>query len=347
MSTHRIPRRSLLAGAGGLVIGSVLIGCAEEPEAPPAVDAGPELAEPTPATTPDQFDGFVTAIHDAVAEADEKRSTKPLKPRVTGSAASFRKKAYGMIKKADEWAEELTRPGTELVVPITSVGAEFPRTALALVADEKKDGIPFFMILQQKDARSPYTTWGWAQQAVGVEMPTVNDQTVGAEPVGPDAEGLRLTPKKALELYAKVLSDGNDADKDDILAENPFQTETHKRIGQERKELNTGVEYNEAATIKERYSVVEDEIAGIRTEDGGAIVMGTFTSLRRVKLRNEATMSYAEENKYTKVIGKKSFTKEYIREYGTTVALYIPPKDSEKEIQPIGATQVAIGASGS
>ena len=39
MSTHRIPRRSLLAGAGGLVIGSVLIGCAEEPEAPPAVDA--------------------------------------------------------------------------------------------------------------------------------------------------------------------------------------------------------------------------------------------------------------------------------------------------------------------
>lgn len=347
MSTQRFPRRTLLATAGPLLAGTVLVSCQNEPETPPAVPTGPALAEPTPALTQERITPMIAAISKAAADADRARDPKKLAPRVVGSAATFRQRAYGMIAKAPEWAEDLTRPGEELVVPITSVGTEFPRTVIALVSDAAKGGVPFFMVLRQENARAPYVTWGWAQQAAGVQMPTVKDQSVGAEPVGPDTDGLLLTPKEALALYAKVLSDGDAADPEDRLAPNPFQTEVHKRIGQERKELNTGVEYDQAATIKERYAVVENEIAGVHTEDGGAIVMGTFTSSRRVTLRNNATMTYAEDNKYTKAIGRKSFTKEYIRDFGTTVAVYIPPKGSDKQIQPIGATQVVTGASGS
>src|SRR5699024_11340210 len=69
---------------------------------------------------------------------------------------------------------------------------------------------PYFMALQQEDAKSPYTTWGWAQQAVGVDMPMVPDAAVGSEQVTPDSEGLVMTPAKALELYASVLSLGED-----------------------------------------------------------------------------------------------------------------------------------------
>src|SRR5699024_9915194 len=57
-------------------------------------------------------------------------------------------------------------------------------------------------------------------------------------------------------------------------------------------------------------------------------------------------MRYAEDNKYTKVIGKKEFTSEHIRKYGTHVALFIPSEDAGGQVQPIGATQTALAASG-
>ena len=342
-----VARRRLVLGGGGLALAGLLAACAETPEAPPAAEAGPTLAEPTPNTTEDQLTAVVTEIGAAVAAADEARDAGKLAPRVVGSAAAFRKAMYGLIEKDDQWAQDLTAPGESLMVPMTSTDAEFPRTAIALVANSAKDGVPMFMALQQADARSPYTTWGWAQQASGVEMPEVPADLVGSAPVTPDTDDLLMTPKDALALYAKVLSDGDAADKDDKLAENPFQTETHKRIQTERKELNAGVEKDEVATIKEVFTVVEDEFAGLRTADGGAIVLATLTSVRKVAIKDGATVRYAEDNKYTTVIGTKEFTKEFIREFGTQVAVYIPAKDSDAQVQPIGATQTATGTSGS
>lgn len=346
-ATATLGRRRLLLGTGSLLAGAVLAGCASEPEPPAAPPTGPTLAEPTPVTGEGQFDTFVTEIHEAVVAADEARDAALLAPRITGSAAEFRTAAYGMIAKAEEWAEDLKRPGSELIVPMTSVGDAFPRVAIALVSDSVAEGVPYFMALQQKDARSPYTTWGWAQQAVGIEMPMVPDQRVGSEPVAIDDAGLLMTPAEALALYAKVLSDGDGADPEDKLAPNPFQTVTHERIQAERAELNAGVERDEAATIKEVYTVKEGEFAGLRTDDGGAIVMGTLTSTRTVDVKNRATVSYEQDNKYTRLIGKKDFTDSYVRTYGTTVAMYVPPADAGTQIQPIGGTQTALGASGS
>lgn len=342
-----VARRRLLAGAGALLAGGVLAACAPEPEPPAAPPSGPPAGAPTPVTSTEQFEEVVTEIHEAVTTADEARDAALLAPRVTGSAVEFRTTAYGMIAKAEEWAEDLKTPGAELIVPMYSVGTEFPRVAIALVSDSAEEGVPYFVALQQADARSPYASWGWAQQAVGIDMPMVPHEKVGSEPVGPEETGLLRTPAEALALYAKVLSDGDEGDPEDLLAPNPFQTVTHERIQAERAELNAGVEKDEAATIKEVYSVKEGEFAGLRTDDGGAIVMGTLLSTRTVDVKDGATMRYAEDNKYTKLIGKKEFTDVYERTYGTTVALYVPPADSGRQIQPIGGTQTALGATGS
>ena len=98
--------------------------------------------------------------------------------------------------------------------------------------------------------------------------------------------------------------------------------------------------------MKEVFSVAEDELVGLRTDNGGAIVMGTLLSTRTVSIKDGATMRYAEDNKYTKVIGTREFTEEYVREFGTHVALFIPPAGSDLQVQPIGATQTALDASG-
>ncbi|AXK45384.1 hypothetical protein [Brachybacterium saurashtrense] len=346
MSTAPFGRRGLLLGTGGLLASGVLAACSSEPAPPAAPPTGTPAEQPVPAQTTEQFARIIPEINETVLAADEARDADGLAPRVSGSAAEFRKAAYEMIEKAEEWAEQLRVPGTELIVPMTSVSAEFPRVAIALVEDSVEDGVPYFVALRQEKATAEYTTWGWAQQAVGVEMPTVPNAAVGAEPLDREAEGLLMAPAKALALYASVLSNGDSKDPDDLLAPNPFQTATHENIQGERSELNQGVEWDEAATIHERYSVDEDEFVGLRTEDGGAIVMATLRSTRRVKVKDGATMRYAEDNEYTKVIGTKEFTSEYVREYGTHVALHIPSKDAGGQVQPIAASQIAVGASG-
>lgn len=346
MTTRPVARRGLFLGAGTLLATGVLAACSSEPEAPPAPPQGPAPAEPTPVNSLAQFETSVSEVNAAVVAADEAKNVKKLTPRVSGSAADFRKSAYAMIKKTKEWEDFLSVPGKSLIVPMTTVSAEFPRVAIALVEDSVKDGIPYFMALQQADAQSPYSAWAWAQQAVGIEMPSVPNEMVGSEKVELDTEDLLLSPAKALALYAKVLSDGDAADADDLLADDPFKIERHKQIQTERTELNTGVEKDEAATVKETYTVKEKEFAGLRADNGGAIVMGTLLSTRTVTVKDGATMRYGEDNPYTKVIGKREFTKEYKRKFGAHVALYIPSKDEGGQIQPIAATLTTLGAEG-
>lgn len=349
-------RRGLLLGAGGILVSGVLSACSQEEDIPPAPPTGPELAAPTPIADAGQFGTYVEEVNSALVSADEALDADELAPRVTGSAASFREKMYAMIKEDDAWKDSLSTPSAELIVPMTSTSEEFPRTVLGLVSDSAESGVPFFMVLQQQDAKSPYTTWGWAQQAQDVEMPTVPSDLVGSEPVALDADGLVSTPSDALALYAKVLSDGDAADPDDILAENPYQTNVHAQIQAEREMLNQvqnaeDADRDEYATIKEVYTVGEEEFAGLRTDDGGAIVMATFTSTRTMTLLNEATVTLDSDNelygRYIELIGTSTLTEKFVRSFGTTVALFIPSAEAGGQIQPIGATRVPLGASGS
>ena len=105
MSTRPVGRRGLLLGAGGLLASGVLAACGSEPEAPPAPPTGKELAEPTPAQTEEQLEAIIPEINAAIVKADEEKDAKLLAPRVSGSAAEFRKALYALIEKDPEWAD--------------------------------------------------------------------------------------------------------------------------------------------------------------------------------------------------------------------------------------------------
>lgn len=346
-------RRSLLLGGGALGLGALLSGCAGE-DTPPAVPQGATPSEATPVATAEQFSKVMEAIVDRLDKADDERSAKELAPRIVGSAAQFRKASYAIIKKVAAYAKELNKPSATIVVPVTSTTADYPRVAIAVVQDQDKSGNPFFVALSQKDARSPYTTWGWARQSAGITMPSVAADSVGAEAVAADAKDLVMSPEKAMELYAAVLSDGDDKDPDDKLADDPFQKEAHESIWTERRGLNANADSkNELGTIHESYTVHDGELIALRTADGGAMVMGSMRSNRLIKVKNGATVTIKAKddagNPYVpaELAGRTSFKKSFSRQYGEIVVLHIPSKDSGKKIQPIGSTKVLLKVEGS
>lgn len=343
--THFLNRRSVISAAA-LTLTGALTGCSEA-TAPPAVDPGPKLAQPTPALNEKRFQTILDEMSRALQKADKALDAKALAPRVSGSAAQFRTATYLLVSKVKEHSAALQRPSSSLVVPVSSADDGFPRNALALVDDEAEGGLPFFVGLTQKDAHSEYTTWGWARQAAGVQMPSVPGAGTGAEEVPIDAKDLVLSPKDALARYAAILSDGHhNADKDDRILEDPFQKSVHKEIQTERAQINKGVAPNSVGTVHESYSVKQGEYLGLRTAEGGAMVMATLTSTRKLAVKS-GSIAYEEENLFTKVAGTKEFKKEILRTYGSTVLLHIPTKDSGQKIQPIGAYKVLLNVTGS
>lgn len=339
-------RRSFL-GLTALTAAGALSACGSEKK-PPKVDPGPKLASPTPELTGTKLGEILTQFAGALEKADAEKNGDLLAPRVSGSAAEFRRATYDIIAKVPEHESALQRPSDKLVVPISSTTEGFPRYALALVDDAANAGeARFFVGLEQKDARSDYTSWGWARQAAGIEMPTVPSAEAGTTQVNIEDKGLVLTPKEALAKYAAVLTDGHDnADPDDLILEDPFQQSAHAEIQGERAQMNEGVDWDEVASVREEYAVKEGEFLGLATAEGGAVIMGTLTSTRRVSV-NSGSISYSEDNLYTKLAGTKKFEKELVRTYGTTVLLHIPAKDSGAKVQPIGAYKVLLSVSGS
>lgn len=346
MTSRPVARRGVLLGAGSLLATGVLAACGSEPEPPPAPPQGPKASEPTPVNTTEQLTTVVSEVNADVVAADKAKKSKELAPRVSGSAVHFRKAAYEVIEKSKKFAEYLEVPGATLTAPLTTVTTGFPRVSIALTEDPEKEGVRHFVALQQADAHAPYTSWGWARQLGDVEMPSVADARVGAEAVAVDTDDLLMTPAEALDLYTKVLTDGAKADPDDQVADDPFKTARHEQIQTERADLNTGVEKDEVATIRETYAVHDEEFAGLRTDDGGALVMGTLKSTRTVTVKDGGTMRYGEDNEYTEAAGTREFTEEYVRTYGAHVALYIPPKGVDAPIQPIGASLTTLGITG-
>ena len=151
-----LSRRSLL-GLTALTAAGALTACGSEKK-PPKVDPGPKLASPTPELTGTKLGEILTQYAKALEKADAGKNADLLAPRISGSAAEFRRATYAIISKVPEHESALQRPSDKLVVPIASTSEGFPRYALALVDDAANAGeARFFVGLQQKEARSDYT----------------------------------------------------------------------------------------------------------------------------------------------------------------------------------------------
>ena len=356
MST--LSRRSILSMTAVGAVGGLLTACSKNSTAP-AVNPGPSASAPAAALSEERLNTVLAEFNEALKKADEKKDAALLAPRISGSAAEFRKASYEIMKKAGDDllkadpgnAPTLDRPAADPTVPVTTAADTFPRYALVVAKDEKGDdpkSLPFFVGFEQKDAKSPYTSWGWARQAAGVPMPTVSPAVEGSAPVPKDADDLLLKPQDAIALYTKVLTDGHEnADKKDLMAPDPFQKGVHAEIQAERSQINTGVAKDEVATIREEYTPHKSDYLGLRTVDGGAIVMTTLMSKRTLTVKS-GKVTVGKETVSTKLAGTKTFTKNMVREYGNTVVLHIPPKDAKgAKVQPIAGYKVMVKASGS
>ncbi|MBV7432624.1 twin-arginine translocation signal domain-containing protein [Dermabacteraceae bacterium TAE3-ERU5] len=334
-------RRSFLYATG---LGASLLaftGCAEE-TLPPAADPGPTVDGATPVAGAEQTGRVVKDVVASIVAADKALDANLLPPRISGSLREFRTDLYGIIKKDPLYLGAMERPSAEIVASVATSEEAYPRTILAVIRAEKKDGLPYFMVLQQNGPREPYSCWGWAKQAASA--PAIPAAAVGAQPVKADDANLLMQPNEAIAKYVDALNGGLKDGLEKSIAEDAFMTSVHDLIKRTRDQLNQGVEPDSIATVEEKFTRHDGEYAGFRTAEGGALVFASLRSSRTVTVKKGSVK--LSESVFTKLIGKDSYTKHLTIDSGEIIVLHIPAKAKGGKISLVAAYKPLLGANG-
>ena len=336
--THRRRNRGL-AFAGAVIATSALLGgCAEslpqpEPEAPAAA---PVLSE-------EQQANVLVSVGSVLDGATKDRSAKALKPRLTGPALEVRTSQLQVAKARGDnsLVTQIPAEYQQVVVPTTET---WPRTSYAITVPTENLETPRLVALEQASAREPYKLWGWVQLVPDLTMPAFADAEIGSAPVAPDDDSLLATPADALSQYADVLSRGTEKSK----AAKNFEIlpdDLVKRLEKNAANLRGTDSFEEAAA---KYSMTfkprGKDVRAVATADGGAVVMGVLEGKESLVAEEGATVPPLTETQDA-LLGDADATNTLRAEYTDMVALYVPPKDSDGKIRPLGFSHVATAAS--
>lgn len=321
-------RGSIVAAAGVLAASLALAGCAPEPVpelTPPPV---PEYAPP--ALTVDQTREVLDQVREAIEAADATSDAAELGDRIAEPARSFRAEQFALASATDG-AFEVPPLWTDSEILVISATDSWPREVLAVTNVGEGSTVRLYLALVQDTARDPYRLVAWARLLPGVETPVFASSDIGSAPVGADTEGLRFTPSEALDQLASVLSNP-ESENAANFADDPFRPFLTKEV----EGLKEGVQVaGEVSTS----STPGDVVFGIGTAEGGAVIMGTVSTV--VTLRKTIDGSKLSLGSDMAALGGTELVEASAdATYQEMVALYIPPEGSDDPLQLLGAERV-------
>lgn len=332
-----IARRASVAAAT-LATAGLLAGCAEELPVP-----DPEPGSIGAVVTQEQEKTIISRVAASIETAVEEKDVKGLDARMAGPAKKVRASQIEVAKKldSDDHVTELLMTMQSITLPSDP---EWPRTSLTVSTPPGDSTPPTLYTFQQADARSDYKLWGWADLLPGLTLPHFASTDAGAEEVAADDDKtLAVSPAKAISMYASVLSDDKDSEFADAVQDDDFRDFLRKQESAQTKA--DGWKESEG---KYSFSAKADEKAGVqgmRTVDGGAIVMGVVNSTQLIKLQDKAEAPPSSGFVTQKTLfGDKDVTNVLRTKYLDMVALYVPPAGSEDPLYLVGFEHVAVDA---
>ncbi|MCS3494177.1 hypothetical protein M2368_003205 [Arthrobacter sp. JUb119] len=290
-----------------------------------------------PVITEEQLKRVLADAQKQVAKADEKSDAKALEPRTAGAFKYLRDKRYDMLKEKFEVDKPLalnTQVIRSAAVPNANE-AKFPRVISVVTAkNNDADTLPQALTLVQANARDNFKVVFAGQMLPNSTFPGIAVGDPSTKQLAANAEGLQMTPEKALEALGKVLTDGNAKDKDKF-AESDFIKAVHAAQKDESKEANE-------ADVKYNRTVTKGDTKVVSTPDGGAIVTGKLNN-KALFVRTEDADPLKSTDKLTEqLLGSSSSNGDVESTYAEPVMFYLPADGSKDKIQLISASQILL-----
>lgn len=296
-------------------------------------------AEPTayPVLTEEQLKNVLADVQKQVGNADDKQDVKALESRAAGAFKYLRGQRYEMLKKDYKVDKPLilnTQVLRSAAVPNAS-GAEFPRVISVVTAkDNDADTLPQALTLVQKSARDNYQVVFAGQMLPNSSFPGIAVGDPATKQLTADAKDLQMTPEKALDALADVLTNENSKQKDQF-ADSEFIKAIHAAQKSESDDADE-------AKVSYKRSVTKGDTYAVSTPDGGAIVVGKLNNKALFERTENADPLKSSDKLTEQLLGSSSSNGNVESTYAEPVMFYIPADGSEDKIQLISADQVLL-----
>lgn len=291
-------------------------------------------SEPVAVVSQEQLTRILEDVSETLAAADAASDRQQLQGRLGGPAAEMRAAEYELARLSQ--GENTVTPLTAAAqVAIVGATVEWPRVVQVITNVPEGTNLPLLLTLVQTEPRAHYELWSWVRLLPGVQMPPTVNPATGSPQVAADTDTLVASPQQVLERYADVLTTAESEHA------GSFATDTFRElVAADIEALSAGAE--DAGTVQQSVSVADAPTYALRTNDGGAIVVGAlrrsvvFTrTVPRATLTVGSNLAFGGE-----VDVEGSLTSTFL----VTVAFYVPPAGSSEPIELVGVEQVIVGA---
>ncbi|MBO3724910.1 hypothetical protein J5X07_07695 [Actinomyces bowdenii] len=322
-------RRAFLAGGTVCALSLTLAACSQDkPTATTPTATGSAAAESV--LSPEKLTAVLERIKSGMDAADAEKKPELLAGYAEGPAVRVRTAEYALASATKDDAHIQVLPATTSQTSSAGVTLDFPRVAINVTDAPAEKIAPFLMALRQNSARDNFQLWAWVQLFPGVKVPAIDSPLSGTEQVMADSEGLAVTPQAALDAYVDALNNP-DGDNGKAFADDPLR----QQVAAQR-----GIDFGELGQVTVTAAAGSDGFLGLRTDDGGAIVVTTLTYATLYKRTVDGADLKIESHPgallgdNTSVIGTVTAT------YEAMVAFSIPPEGGQGGAIALGADTI-------
>lgn len=292
-----------------------------------------------PVLAEEQLKRVLADVQKQIGKADDEQDAKALESRSAGAFKSLREKRFTMLKddiKVDKPLGLTTQVLRSAAVPNASE-AKFPRVISVVTAkDNDSETLPQALTLVQENARDNYKIVFAGQMLPNSTFPGIAVGDPSTKQLSADAEGLQLTPAKALDALADVLSNP-ESKQQDKFAESEFIKAVHAAQKDEAKQADE-------ANVDYQRTVTKGDTRVVSTPDGGAIVTGKLNSKATFERGEDADNLETTDDLTKQLLGTGSSSGKVETSYAEPVMFYLPADGSKDKIQLISASQILLDA---
>ena len=321
------------AMAAALVLGLGVAAC--EGQIPLPQSQASSSADTMPDMTEAQEKRLRKQIFDVLEKANDAKSADRLDERLSGPALQVRTSQLNIAKKTGKLAEEATIPTstTQTVIP-TDNG--WPRTVFTITTTTADQQANRLLVMKQDSARTNYKLWALARLLPGAQLPKFAVPKIGSQMGEANDSGLKLTPTQAAEQYADVLEQGSKSKYASAFADDYFR----KTLTELNAKVQEGMKRNDG-TQTQTYSVVDNQMAVMRSSDGGDLVVAQINS-ESIRKTGAGRESLPASDAERALFGDAKATSTIKVNYVNVIVLYIPPASSDQKVTAVGAEQQPI-----
>ncbi len=304
----------------------------------PLPEPAPPAAVAPPVLSVSQTANVLTDLGQVLAAGDAALDPALLTPRVVGPALAMRTAEYqrAAATAGERQPTALPTDGQVTVVPQSTT---WPRVQLVVTEQPADLQVPRVLVLEQPSPRDRYALWGWARMFPGVSMPATADPADGSPVLDPADGDLTMAPDQVLAAYADLLTSGDASANAAAFAPDPFRDQ----IGAARQTLATNVQ--EIGALAETYTPDGPPLTVIGTADGGALVVGSMTTVSTVTISVAgATLKLPAFE--AAVTGVPEARTSVVWTYTDVLVFRVPPAGSADAVQLIAAEHqvTSVGA---